>query len=122
MSAPTRHLLQPRKPPKLLSIIIPIYNEQEALPFLRMRLTAFVDSLPCDAEILLVNDGSSDASLGHLREWSEADSRVKVLNLARNFGHQAASTAGLDHARGDAIVLLDADLQDPLEVILTMLD
>jgi glycosyltransferase involved in cell wall biosynthesis len=118
----TRHLLQPRGYPKLLSIVIPIYNEEPALPFLRKRLTAFLGELPCAAEMVLVNDGSSDGSLGLLAEWAEADSRITVLNLARNFGHQAASTAGLDHARGDAVVLMDADLQDPPEVVSAMLN
>jgi len=122
MSASTRHLLRPRKLPKLLSIVVAIYNEQEALPFLRTRLTLFADSLDCDTEFILVNDGSADESLGLLHDWAQADARVRVFNLARNFGHQAASTAGLDQARGDAIVLMDADLQDPPEVVVAMLD
>jgi glycosyltransferase involved in cell wall biosynthesis len=105
-----------------LSLVIAIYNEQDALPFLRERLTSFVNTLACRTEIILVNDGSSDGSLEALADWAEADPRVKVLNLARNFGHQAAATAGLDCAAGDAVVLLDADLQDPPEVIHAMLD
>ncbi len=114
--------LTPRGFPQTLSIVVTTYNEQEALPFLRQRLTAFLATLPCRAEILMVNDGSSDLSLKHLIEWSNADPRVRVLNLARNFGHQAAATAGLDHATGEAVVLMDADLQDPPEVIAQMLD
>ena len=98
MSARTRHLLQARRPPKLLSIVIPIYNEEEALPFLRQRLTAFVDGLASRTEIILVNDGSSDESVELLVEWANADARVRVYNLARNFGHQAAVTAGLDQS------------------------
>jgi glycosyltransferase involved in cell wall biosynthesis len=118
----TRYLLEPRALPKLLSFVIAIYNEEDALPFLRRRLTSFVDGLASTAEIILVNDGSSDGSVGLLVEWAEADSRVRVLNLARNFGHQAAVTAGLDHVQGDAVVVMDADLQDPPEVVASMLD
>jgi dolichol-phosphate mannosyltransferase len=122
VSAPARHLLQPRRLPKLLSIVIPIYNEEEALPFLRKRLTTFVDGLASRTEILLVNDGSSDESVGLLVEWANADSRVRVFNLARNFGQQAAVTAGLDQSAGDAVAVMDADLQDPPEVVSAMLD
>lgn len=122
MAPQTRYLLRPRGLPKLLSFVIAIYNEEEALPFLRKRLSSFVDGLACAAEIILVNDGSSDGSIGLLVEWAEADSRVRVLNLARNFGHQAAVTAGLDHVQGDAVVVIDADLQDPPEVVASMLD
>lgn len=118
----TRHWLEPRDYPRLLSLVIPIYNEQEALPFLRERLTAFLNTLPCAAEVLLVNDGSRDASLDQLVRWSRQDARIKVFNLARNFGHQIAVTAGLDYANGDAVVVMDADLQDPPEVIRLMLD
>ena len=75
-----------------------------------------------DLELVLVNDGSSDRTLALLAEWAAADGRVKVLHLSRNFGHQIAATAGLDYATGDAIVLLDADLQDPLSVIHQMID
>jgi polyisoprenyl-phosphate glycosyltransferase len=118
----TRYLLQPRGYPSLLSIVIPVYNEEHSLPFLRERLRELVNDLPCAAEIVLVNDGSSDRSLDRLMDWAMADHSVKVLNLARNFGHQAAATAGLDEANGEAIVLMDADLQDPPEVILEMLE
>lgn len=120
--APTYHLLTPRGLPRTLSIVVTTYNEQEALPFLRERLTAFLSTLPCRAEVVMVNDGSSDQSLRLLVEWAQADARVCVVNLARNFGHQAAATAGLDHATGEAVVLMDADLQDPPEVIAQMLD
>ena len=119
---PTYYLIEPREFPETLSIVVTTYNEEDALPFLRKRLTAFVDALPCRAEIVMVNDGSSDASLKHLVEWAKADPRVWVLNLARNFGHQAAATAGLDAATGSAVVLMDADLQDPPEVITSMIE
>jgi dolichol-phosphate mannosyltransferase len=118
----TRHLLRPRGYPALLSIVIPVYNEEESLPFLRERLTCLVNRLPCATEIVLVNDGSSDGSVQMLAQWAEADGRVRLFNLARNFGHQMAATAGLDRASGQAVVLMDADLQDPPEVILDMLE
>jgi len=118
----TRHLLQPRGYPTLLSIVIPVYNEEQALPFLRERLNSLIHDLPCAAEIVLINDGSCDGSIELLAAWAKADRRVKVFNLARNFGHQAAATAGLDQASGQAVVLMDADLQDPPEVILDMLE
>src|SRR5579884_774051 len=117
----TYHHLIPREYPGLLSIVIPVWNEQEVVPFLRMRLASFMNGLPCPAELILVNDGSSDRTVDLLLDWAAADPRVKIVNLARQFGHQAASTAGLDHAAGDAVVLMDADLQDPPEVILDML-
>ena len=120
-SPQTRHLLRPRGYPDLLSIVIPVYNEEQALPYLRERMTGFLHDLPCAAEIVLVNDGSSDHSIHLLVNWAQSDGRVKVFNLARNFGHQMAVTAGLDQARGQAVVLMDADLQDPPEVILDML-
>jgi glycosyltransferase involved in cell wall biosynthesis len=117
----TRHLLTSRPHPVLLSIVIPIYNEQDALPYLRERLTLCLPFFGCETEVLLVNDGSVDDSLDHLVRWAQEDRRVHVLNFARNFGHQAACTAGMDEARGDAVVLIDADLQDPPEVIADML-
>jgi glycosyltransferase involved in cell wall biosynthesis len=117
----TYHRLVPRGGPDLLSIVIPLYNEQETLPHLRSKLVEFLDTLPYPAEVVIVNDGSSDSSLDLLLSWASEDSRARVLNLARNFGHQCAASAGLDHASGDAVVLIDADLQDPLEVIFEML-
>src|SRR5438105_5785761 len=119
----TRHLLIARPSPRLLSIVIPLYNEERSLPLLRPRLTAALGALPCDAvEVLFVNDGSADATLDLLREWASEDSRIDVICLARNFGQQAAITAGLDEARGDAVVVMDGDLQDPPEVISKMLE
>jgi polyisoprenyl-phosphate glycosyltransferase len=116
-----RHLLKPRPEPELLSMVVPVFNEEAMIPLLRTRWTEFVQRLPCKTEILLVNDGSTDNTLALLMDWAAADRRVKVLGLARNFGHQAAITAGLDAAGGDAVVIIDADLQDPLEVISDML-
>jgi len=113
----TFHRLVPRPPPRLLSLVIPTYNEQSMIPLLRPILTDFLAALPYPAEAIFVNDGSSDQTLELLLEWASVNPNVKVLGLARNFGHQAAITAGLDIASGDAVVILDADLQDPLEVI-----
>jgi dolichol-phosphate mannosyltransferase len=103
----------------LVSIVVPAYNEQQVLPAFFERLQAVLASLPDAAEIVFVNDGSSDATPLLLDEWAAADPRVRVLHLTRNFGHQAALTAGIDHAKGDAVVLIDADLQDPPELIRT---
>jgi dolichol-phosphate mannosyltransferase len=101
---------------------MPFCNEQEIFPQLRPQLTEFLDNSPYPCEVIAVNDGSSDRTIDLLVDWSQADSRIKVLNLSRNFGHEYASTAGIDHASGDAIVLIDADLQDPLEVIHRMVE
>jgi glycosyltransferase involved in cell wall biosynthesis len=117
----TFHFLEPRDPPSLLSLVIPIYNEQESLPRLIGKIKALLDLAGSPAEVVLVNDGSSDSSIIMLVEAAALDRRFKVLSLARNFGHQAAATAGLDAARGDAVVLMDADLQDPPELVLDML-
>jgi len=118
----TRHLLTPRPYPAKLSLVIPIYDEELAFPRLRAEIERFKGELHCATEIVLVNDGSSDGTLDDLVEWAAADSSVKVLHLSRNFGHQIAARAGLDYATGDAVVLMDADLQDPLEVIHPMID
>ncbi len=118
----THSFLTPRPDPKLLSIVMPFYNEQEIFALLRPQLTEFLDNSPYPCEVIAVNDGSSDRTIDLLVDWSKADSRIKVLNLSRNFGHQYASTAGIDHASGEAIVLIDADLQDPLDVIHRMVE
>jgi len=116
-----RHLLRDRSNPALLSIVIPAFNEEPIIPALQERLTRFLATLPCKVEVIVVNDGSSDRTLELLTDWAAADGRIRVLGLARNFGHQAAVTAGLDRAAGDAVVILDADLQDPPEAIHDML-
>jgi glycosyltransferase involved in cell wall biosynthesis len=118
---PVCHPLTPQPLPELLSIVIPAYNEEEVVEPLRQRLGAFLGTLPCSAEVILVNDGSNDRTLERFLKWAEEDSRIRVIGLARNFGHQAAITAGLDSALGDAVVIMDADLQDPPEVVLDML-
>ena len=99
-----------------------MYNEEAMIALLRGAIDNFACTLWGEVEVVLVNDGSSDQTLSLLAEWAAADDRVRVLHLSRNFGHQIAATAGLDHASGDAVVLLDADLQDPLPVIHRMID
>lgn len=117
----THFVLEPKAYPGKLSLVVPVYNEAAVLPLLRDRLIRFADSVPTQVEILLINDGSSDESLELLLDWARDDRRVKVINFARNFGHQIAITAGLDYATGEAVVVIDADLQDPPEVIHEML-
>ena len=114
-------LLQLRPYPKLLSLVIPMFNEESVVPHLRAMLDIFLPEVQCDAEIVLVNDGSADSTLIRILEWCNEDPRVKLINLSRNFGHQSAATAGLDYASGDAVVLMDADLQDPAWVIHKMI-
>lgn len=101
----------------LLSVIVPVYNESAVLGAFHQRLSAALNALDMEAEILFVDDGSHDDTLAILRGLREADERVAIIVLSRNFGKEAALTAGLDHARGDAAVLIDADLQDPPELI-----
>lgn len=105
----------------VLTLVLPIYNEEEVIPILHDRLQAFLGTLGVDAEVLFVNDGSKDASLPLLRELATKDRRYQVLSFSRNFGHQSAITAGVDYARGKAVVVMDADLQDPPEVVVEML-
>lgn len=105
----------------LVSIVIPVYNEAQGLAALLARLRPAVERLDADYEVIFVNDGSTDESSSVLEEMSAADRRLKVLSLSRNFGHQAAITAGLDFADGDAVVVMDADLQDPPELLPEML-
>jgi dolichol-phosphate mannosyltransferase len=114
--------LIPRDSPRLISFVLPVFDEEEVLPILRQRILELKKHLPCELELIFVNDGSRDGSAKFLVNWARLDRRVKVLHFSRNFGHQAATTAGLDHANGDAIVVLDADLQDPPELVLEMLE
>ncbi len=100
-----------------LSVVIPAYNEEDNLPALHARLTAALDPLNLTYEIIVVNDGSQDRTLDLLRALAAGDPRVIVVDLARNFGHQVAISAGLDYSRGAAVIIMDADLQDPPEVL-----
>jgi len=104
----------------LLSVVAPVYNEEALLEEFYARACAALDGLRF--ELVLVDDGSTDGSPELLARLASVDPRVHVVYLSRNFGHQTALTAGLDHARGDAVVMLDADLQDPPELIPRMLD
>jgi polyisoprenyl-phosphate glycosyltransferase len=105
--------------PKLLSIVAPVYNEQELVEqFVQRACAAAADY---EFELVLVNDGSADATPQLLDRLAAADRRVRVIHLSRNFGHQAALTAGLEHAGGDVVAMLDADLQDPPELIRDMI-
>jgi len=104
------------------SIVSPIYNEEGNIPLLYERISQVMDSTNESWELVLVNDGSKDRSPELIRELCKKDSRVKGIFFARNFGHQIAVTAGIDYASGNAVVLIDADLQDPPEVILEMIE
>lgn len=100
-----------------ISIVVPFLNEIDNLPILHERLVAVFNDLPYELEIIFVDDGSTDDSARWVDELAASDTRVKPLHLSRNFGHQIAITAGMDHAQGDAVIIIDADLQDPPEVI-----
>ena len=117
----TQHFLEPRPYPQSLSIVMPMFNEEPLTAILREELTRFLPEIKCPVEVVLVNDGSFDQSLFQLIEWARDDSRIHIVHLSRNFGHQAAATAGLEYATGEAVILMDADLQDPLAVLHQMI-
>ncbi len=103
---------------KLLSLIVPVFNEEEVLPVSYARMSAAMQALTgYDYEIIYVNDGSRDSTMKQLRAIAKEHKEVRVISFSRNFGHQLAVTAGMDNARGDALIIIDADLQDPPEVI-----
>ncbi len=103
---------------KQITILIPIYNEEESLPLLKNRILGVIEKIPeYEFDILFVNDGSKDKSLEIIKEYRSNDKRFGYVNLARNFGKEAAMLAGLDYAEGDAVIIMDADLQDPPELI-----
>ena len=105
-----------------LSIVVPVYNEQEALPLFYGKLTAVLSQLTDVAcEIIFVDDGSCDESLSAMKQLKAADSRVRFFSFSRNFGKEAAIFAGLEHAKGDFVAVMDADLQDPPELLPEML-
>ena len=106
--------------PTLLSVVAPVYDEEELIEQFVARAIAAVADHPF--ELVLVNDGSSDRTPEILDRIADTDPRVRVVHLSRNFGHQAALTAGLEHARGDVVAMIDADLQDPPELIVEMVD
>ena len=105
-----------------LSLIIPCFNEEEIIEELDRRLKAFLAEIDETWEVVFVNDGSKDSTLAMLTALAEAEKRYKIVSFSRNFGHQAAITAGMDRADGDAVVIMDADLQDPPEVVTEMID
>jgi polyisoprenyl-phosphate glycosyltransferase len=103
-----------------ISVIVPVYNEEANLPLLYQRLKNTVVDVSLNHEIIFVNDGSTDNSLAVIRELTGKDSQSKYIDLSKNFGHQIAVYAGLEHADGNAIVIIDSDLQDPPELIREM--
>lgn len=107
---------------KMLSLIVPAFNEQDVLFTSYERMSAAMRALPYEYEIIYVDDGSRDATAEKLREIAQKDERVKVLFFSRNFGHQLAVTAGMDASKGDALIIIDIDLQDPPEVIAKMVE
>ena len=106
----------------LLSVVIPVLNEEPNVEPLYQRLSAVVKTLDVGCEFIFVNDGSVDRTLEKIKDLRAKDPRVRFVDFSRNFGHQIAVTAGIDHARGDAVVIIDADLQDPPELIAPMLE
>jgi polyisoprenyl-phosphate glycosyltransferase len=105
-----------------VTIVVPVFNEEDALPELRTRLEAALAGLSGGYEVVCVDDGSTDASAQIVTDWSRSDPRVVLVQLSRNFGMEIAMSAGLDHASGDYVVLMHADLQDPPELVPEMLD
>ena len=102
----------------LISVVVPVYNEAEGITLFHERTTEALKALPdCDFELVYVDDGSADGSYEIMRGFADSDPRVRLVKFSRNFGHQIAITAGLDYAQGDAVVFIDADLQDPPERI-----
>jgi polyisoprenyl-phosphate glycosyltransferase len=114
----TETMQQPLRTPTLLSIVAPVYNEQELIEAFVARARAAAAEY--EFELVIVNDGSSDGTAKILDGMADEDARVRVVHLSRNFGHQAALTAGLEHAAGDVVVMIDSDLQDPPELIAQM--
>jgi polyisoprenyl-phosphate glycosyltransferase len=106
----------------IYSIVIPIYNEEENIREMYRRIAEVMEKLEGESEVILIDDGSSDRSLHFMREIHERDRRIRYISFARNFGHQIAVTAGLNFVRGKVTIVMDADLQDPPELILDMLE
>jgi glycosyltransferase involved in cell wall biosynthesis len=106
----------------LLTIVIPMYNEEAGMQVLFDKLVPVLESLTKDWDIVCINDGSKDGTLAQLRAWNARDARIKYMSLSRNFGKEAALSAGLHYAFGKAVIPFDADLQDPPELIPQMLE
>jgi glycosyltransferase involved in cell wall biosynthesis len=107
--------------PPTYSLVVPIFNEESVIPILLRRLDALLESLDELAEVIVVDDGSADTSALVIEAKARADKRYRLIKLSRNFGHQIAITVGLDHAAGQAVIVMDADLQDPPEIVLEMI-
>lgn len=105
-----------------ISFVVPVYNEEAVLEMFRSRMSEVMESLGCSSEVVMVNDGSRDTSLSIMDEIALKDPRFRVINMSRNYGHQVAITAGIDHAIGNAVIIMDADLQDPPELALPMIE
>lgn len=110
-------LAQPAQQSLTFSVVVPAFNEAEVLPIFHARLRAVMNAMGESWEVVYVNDGSRDGTLPLLEDLATRESTVSLVNLSRNFGKEAAMTAGLDYARGDAVIVIDADLQDPPELI-----
>jgi glycosyltransferase involved in cell wall biosynthesis len=120
-SAPSAVRAPRGRDPRSVSLVIPCYNEEEVLPELRRRLQELVSQYSCPVEVVLVDDGSKDSTWPLLQQYAREDEFIKAIRLSRNFGHQTAITCGLDQTRGEIVVILDADLQDPPELIPAMI-
>jgi len=107
---------------KLLSILIPAYNERDCIQLLYERLLAVLENISCKAELVFVNDGSTDDTLICIQQLQEKDDRIAYVDLSRNFGKEAAICAGIDYIQGDALAIIDADLQEPPELLPVMLN
>src|SRR3954454_14760290 len=118
-TTPAPHFAVPGDGPTL-SVVVPLYDEEATVPALVDRLAQVLDDLRVEAEAILVDDGSTDGALAAIGRAHAADRRFVGLALSRNFGHQVAITAGLAHARGEAVVVMDGDLQDPPEAIVAL--
>jgi glycosyltransferase involved in cell wall biosynthesis len=106
-----------RETPPKITVVIPLYNEEESIPHLRQQLTSALEQCGYSFEIVIVDDGSKDQSFALLRQWAEEDPRLRVVRFRRNFGQTAAFSAGFDHALGEVVITMDADLQnDPLDI------
>ena len=122
MNTPPPSVRTPRnREPRSISLVIPCYNEQDVLPELRRRLQELVNQYSCPVEVVLIDDGSKDQTWPLLNQYAQEDNFIKAIRLSRNFGHQTAITCGLDQTRGEVVVILDADLQDPPELIHEMI-
>ena len=122
MNTTSNPIRTPRnRTPESISLVIPCYNEEDVLPELRRRLQELVAQYTCPVEVVLIDDGSKDQTWNIINQYATEDNFIKAIRLSRNFGHQTAITCGLDQTRGEVVVILDADLQDPPELIPDMI-